>query len=85
MFGMAKDVTQYLFTNILNFLKLDIKIIRKYKKHFDKQSGRKKTQWWFKGWGDESQLQVLESKWEEISVNCDWRLWTCPIIDFLTV
>ena len=65
---------------VLSVLKLDIKIDRKYKKRFDKYTNREQVRWWFEIWGDESSLKALESKWEEVSAQCKWRLETCPVV-----
>ena len=80
LFGAARDMTASLIKKALSVLKLDIKIDRKYKKRFDKYTNREQVRWWFEIWGDESALKALESKWEEVSAQCKWRLETCPVV-----
>ena len=80
LFGAARVMTTSFIKNTLSVLKLDVKIFRKYKKRFDKHTDCEQVRWWFEIWGDESALKVLESKWEQVSVENKWRLETCPVI-----
>ena len=80
LFGAARDMTVSFIKSALSILKPDIKIVRKYKKRFDKHTDCEQTRWWFEIWGDESALKALESKWEEVSAENKWRLETCPVI-----
>ena len=77
LFGAARDMTASFIKSTLSVLKLDIKIFRKYKKRFDKHTNREQVRWWFELWGDEKALKALESKWEQVSAEHEWRLETC--------